>query len=280
MPDTSSSTVEPAELVDPPAHSLTSVVQAVFDRFAPAAQAQESLVPYRGDTLLVVGNVQWVIHGIRDDIPRFAEIAQVDPEDFHSLPTLARAVHYADMQVRGLLETPEIDRPERRLRWLRNKGLDTMALGIYDGHFTAEQVKDIRANRGIEDLVEDAIRVANHFEGKHHLLGGVGITVAEVEELAELAHEMLGDVVLPQNKVRASNKREYPIILFRNQLYALLASRYSRLRDVAPAVYGRKEADAKVPLMHSRVNASKRTAEAALPELEGTESDEANRSEA
>lgn len=273
-------TLEPAELEDStPTHSLTPLIQSVFDKFAPAARALETLTPYRGGTLLVVGNVEWTIRQVHDDIPRLAEIAELDPDDFYSLPMLARAVHYADMQVRGLLETPEIDRPEKRLRWLRNKGLDTMALGVYDGHFTAAKVAELRAGRDRADLVDDSIRIAAFFEGKHHLLGGFAISSAEVVEMAELAHDMLGDVVPAQNKVRASDKREYPIILFRNQLYTLLGLRYSKLRDVSPALYGRKDADEKVPLLHARAQASVRKSEVLLPELEGVEPDDSDSSE-
>lgn len=252
---------------------LTPKIEAVIQRFAPEAETITELQRFIGGTHAMVANVQAAFDNTKDELERIVAIAEVPYDHFASLPELARAVHYADLQVRGFIEAPVENSPWDELFDLRAKALDTADLCIRAGYLDPDEIDDIRKGRGKADLADDGLRLEKVFAELHHLLvGPLVISPGELQRMAELAHSGQGIATkTPITESRSKRGSKRALILLRRQLYTLLVQRYTLFRDTAIAVYGSARIDSVVPTLNSRLRSTPVRSDVLLPELEGAD---------
>lgn len=234
----------------------TPRMTALIEAFGPQAESipESALKPWQGGSLLIVANVAASLAQVRNDLVELASRVNLRPEEFESLDRLARAVHYAHLDVTGFVEVPPDQTPFERLMDLRELGLHTADLGVTRKIIPAARVSNIREGRGKANYINDGALIEKLFVDYPQVLGGpVGMTSTEAEELGDIAWELVNEAVEPQLRPRSQVRRNYPLILLRNRLYTLLYQRWERLMDAAVAKYGRKRAAELVIPLHSRV---------------------------
>lgn len=248
-------------------------MSALIERFRPAAEelSKADLVMWRGATLLIIANVLYSLKRVGGDLADLARRVDVSVEDFITLPDLARAVHYAHLEVTGYVDVPADQTPYQRLLRLREIGLLTARLGAVRGIIPVVEVDNIAEGQGKKNYVNDGAQLDKLFSDYPNVLGtdGILMTADEAEELGDIAHELLDDLVEPQHKAQRETRRIYPLVERRNRLYSLLYRRWQRFTDAVIARDGKEKADELVIGLQSRVKGVKVNEEdIELPELD------------
>lgn len=258
---------------------------ALIERFRPAAEEmpKADLVKWRGGTLLIIANILHSLKQIGGDLADLARRVDVSPEDFATLADLARAVHYAHLEVTGYVDVPPDQTPYQRLLELREIALLTARLGAARGLIPMKEVTPILKGQGKKNYVNDGAQSEKLFTRYPNALGPVGttlLTADEAEELGDIAHELLDELEDPQLQEQRENRRIYPLVDRRNRLYSLLYRRWQRLYDAVVARDGKAKADELVLGLQSRVTGVKVNEEdIELPELDEDISAEAEQAE-
>lgn len=234
--------------------------QAHYERFLPEALA------LGGEPTWPRVSVQTAYHNVAQGtaavLTEKARLQQELPtlalDEVAALPELVLAVLYAD----DLID-PHAPKPTRtmqsRAATLRKKLLTTANALVLAGLLPEHEVALIRRGTGAFDVAEDCIALTRLFQGHAQAIAGKhAVTTDEVREAAELGTELrtllrpkhTHTAPPPEALAQATERRD--------RLWALLVSRYDRVRRAGAWLFGVEHVDERVPALGAHKAARKK----------------------
>lgn len=246
---------------------------AAFNHFAPlvANLPENELDVWNADADIVRVNARRAVDAFAT---HWAHIEQALPllsvPKLKEIPSLALALAFAADRVFTPASPQEIRAHQLRLRPARRLALAQLDIFVEMGLVAADRVRAIRADRGPVDEANDAVAITALFrenaaawQNKHPF------HEAFLQQLTDDGQWLLGQLVPKGAHPEKTGPSDE--VLVRNRLWTELNRRYDDLYKAGVEVWGRRQVDAHMPTLLSRVVAKSETesAPAQAPTPEG-----------
>jgi len=238
--------------------------QKLFDKHLAAANAipATDIVPMRCDAQLAYHNTVRGWDAVAPHVDRIrAELPALDPVLLAESVEIAMAVQFGASRVNrivrsdGSLQTKMAEASE--LRRLMLAFADVLALA---GVLPAVAVEKIRQGSGKLDIARDCVALAALYrEHEAAIAGRSPVTCAQIDRAAAVGTELL-ELLRPASAVKESKTPEETARAAeqRDRLWTLLVRRHADLWRAGAYLFGRTDADDKVPSLAAYTRASKK----------------------
>jgi hypothetical protein len=241
---------------------------AAFDHFAPLVSAipQSDLEGWNADADIVRVNARRAVDALT---PHWARVEQALPlvsvPKLKEIPSLALAVAFAAERVFKPASPHEIRAHQASLRPARRLALNQLDIFSELGLVSADRVRAIRADRGPVDEANDAVAIVALF--REHAAAWTNkhpFSEAFLQRLADDGQWLLGQLV-PKG---ATPEKAGPSadVVVRNRLWTELNRRYDDLFKAGVEIWGRRQVDAHLPTLLTRLVVKADASEPVAPE--------------
>ncbi len=226
--------------------------QADYDEFESAAQAlpASEVTPMRADLQLALHNVKLGVASIEAERDRVEQLADVKVEELTELPRLVLATIFADTQIQRTAPASEVQTLLVRAAALRSLLLK-VALGLVEaGLLPRAQIEAIQKGSGAPDMGRDCVALAAVFtKNAAALRGKHPLKAAQIEEASQVGTDLLK--ALKSGRARRPASGPVPGSDMRDRLWTLVVKRHDALWKAGAFLFGRDQADAKVPSLQA-----------------------------
>jgi hypothetical protein len=251
-------TVNPALAVQPLIENAPAGSQAEYERLVPQVMkmAARDVRPMRIEVSLVLHNGQRGVDAVlpyADVISK--ELPKLSVSTIQDLPKVGQALAYSCGQLQRLAPAPkETKALIARAAQLRSLLLGAARVAVLAGLLAGAAIKKIEQGHGAIDIAGDCVALASLFQASADALRGkTPVTAAQVRESAEVGSQLLA-VLKPASAARKDkNKDAAEMADKRDRLWTLYETTWEEQVWRAGAWVFKRDVDAQVPALHSRV---------------------------
>jgi hypothetical protein len=238
-----------------PVPFLSEDSEACFKHFAKlvAATPADALDPYNADPEIVRVNLVRALDAVRGHLDQIAKaLPLVNIAELLELPSLALALGFGADKVFTPVSRQEIRARQATLRPARSQTLRYLEIVAELDIVPADRVQNIRAGKGALDEARDGVaEVAMFNEYESKLAGKHPFSEEYLAKLAEDGNWLI-KALLPTG-AKPGKAGANPDVLVRDQLWTEVLRRYDVLYQAGMVIWGRRQVDAHLPALQSRV---------------------------